>query len=118
MDEVSEVLVRPSLLARDAAGSVGGAEEDLARGGSVIRGLRIFGIVWIWVVVALIVGGNLAFLYFAESKLDALGKIRDDLNPFNVAGLLVKLLLMSPGVVALVLSDRLKARSTRASPTL
>lgn len=45
----------------------------------MIRGLRIFGIVWIWAVVALIVVGNLAFLYFAESKLDALGKIRDPL---------------------------------------
>jgi len=84
----------------------------------VIRGLRIFGIVWIWAIVVLIIVGNFAFLYFAESKLDALGKIRDDLNPFNVSGLLVKVLLASPGIVALVLSDRLKARSTRARPTL
>ena len=84
----------------------------------MIRGLRIFGLVWVWAVVALVVVGNIAFLYFAESKLDALAKIRDDMNPFNVGGLLVKVLLASPGIVALMLSDRLKSRSMRTRSTI
>ena len=105
-------------MARNAARGVGGLEEGHAREHSVIRGLRIFGLVWISAIVALIVVGNIAFLYFAESKLDALAKIRDDMNPFNVGGLLVKVLLASPGIVALVLSDRLKSRSKRAGPTI
>jgi hypothetical protein len=84
----------------------------------VIRGLRIVGIVWISAVVALVVFGNLAFLYFADSKLDALAKIRDDLSPFNISALLVKVVLASPGIAAILVSDRLKARSKRTRPSL
>jgi hypothetical protein len=88
------------------------ARERRERGRrDMIRGLRIFGIVWIWAVVALVVVGNIAFLCFAESKLEALGKIRDDMNPFNFSGWLVKLLLASPGLAALWLSERFKPKA-------
>jgi hypothetical protein len=82
----------------------------------MIKAIRIFGIVWISAIFALIIFGNIAFLYFAESKLDALARIRDDLNPFNISAFLVKVVLASPGIVALVLADRLKARAKRTTP--
>ena len=76
------------------------------------RGLRIFAVVWIWAIVVLVIGGNLAFIYFADSKMDALWRVRDDMNPFNVSGWLIKMLLASPGPAAFWLSERLKRRTT------
>jgi hypothetical protein len=72
------------------------------------RGLRIFGNIWLFALFALVVGGNLAFIYFAESKMDAISKVREDMSPFNISGWLVKMLLASPGVAAFWLSEKLK----------
>jgi hypothetical protein len=84
------------------------------RGRILNRGLRIFAVVWIWAIVVLVIGGNRAFIYFADSKMDALWRVRDDMNPFNVSGWFIKILLASPGLAAFWLSERLKRRTTSA----
>jgi hypothetical protein len=75
------------------------------------RGLKIFATIWLGAVVVLVVGGNLAFIYFAESKMDAIWKVRDDMSPFNISSWLVKMLIASPGLAALWLSEKLKRRA-------
>ena len=63
-------------------------------------------------VAVLVVGGNIAFLYFAESARRP-RKIREDMNPFNVSGWLVKMVLASPGIAAFWLSRRIKPKQGR-----
>ena len=79
----------------------------------MIRGLRIFSMLWLWGVVVLIVGGDLAFVYFAPSKWSAIWEIADDMSPYNAGAWVVKFVLASPGFGAFMLAEWLRRKRAR-----
>jgi hypothetical protein len=72
--------------------------------------LRVFGVIWISGVALVMLGGMAAYVYFAESKWQAWQKITDEMSPFALGDWLIKLMLFSPGIGAMMLAEHLRKR--------
>lgn len=75
--------------------------------------LRVFAYVWVSAAMLLFLVGTVAYIYFAESRWEAWQKVQAEMSPFATVDWLVKMVILSPGIGALVLSDYLKKRGKR-----
>jgi len=78
--------------------------------------LRVFGMIWALGLASVIVFGTAAYIYFAPSKWEAIQKVQADWSPFNVRGWIVNMILASPALVSIALSDWLRRRAAPRQP--
>jgi hypothetical protein len=70
--------------------------------------LRWIGLILLGVAGLVIIGGDIAYIVFADSKWSAIWHVMNEYNPYNIGSFLARVAFLLPGLAALWLSDRLR----------
>lgn len=75
--------------------------------------LRWLGILWVIFAGLFIAGNYISILIFADSLMAGLAELWDRLSPYNLWNWLAVTLMLSPGLIALEASKKLKHKATK-----
>jgi hypothetical protein len=76
--------------------------------------LRALGYIWGAGFALVVVVGTAVYIYNAPSKWEAIRTVQAEWSPFNLFGWLTNLLLLSPALIAVALSNWIRARESRS----